>query len=127
LTSITGVGKMTSICLIIRTQSFEKFDNWRQAACYCGCAPFEYSSGTSINGRTRVSPLADLKLKSLLTMCALSAIRYDAELKAYYERKIVEGKNKMLIINNIRCKLLARIFAVINRNSPYVNTHRFAS
>jgi hypothetical protein len=89
-------------------------------------APFAYSSGTSIRGKTRVSPLADMKLKSLLNMCALVAIRRDKELRGYYERKLAEGKPKMLVINNVRCKLLARIFAVINRNSPFVNTWKFA-
>ncbi|KAA6334040.1 hypothetical protein EZS27_017603, partial [termite gut metagenome] len=71
--------------------------------------------------------LADMKLKSLLYMCALVAIRHDKELKTYYERKVAEGKSKMLVINNVRCKLLARIFAVINRNSPFINTWKFAA
>jgi transposase len=127
LMSIKGIGKITAIYLIISTKGFEKFANWRQMACYSGVAPFEYTSGTSVRGRTKVSQLADLKLKSLLNMCAIVAVRYDAELKVYYERKVAEGKPKMLVINNVRCKLLARIFAVINRNSPFVNTHKFAA
>jgi transposase len=39
--------------------------------------------------------------KSLLTMAALTAIRYDADLKAKYEQKVQEGKPKMCAINNI--------------------------
>ena len=85
------------------------------------------TSGTSIHGRTKVHPLADKKLKSLLNMCAIAAVRFDKELKYYYERKLTEGKNKMLVINNVRCKLLARVFAVINRNTPFINTFKFAS
>jgi len=127
LTSIKGIGKFTAIYLIICTKGFEKFENWRQLACYAGVAPFEYTSGTSIRGRTRVSPLADLKLKSLLNMCAIVAVRHDTELKTYYERKITEGKSKMLVINNVRCKLLARVFAVVNRKTPFVNTYKFAA
>ena len=56
------------------------------------------------------------KLKSLLNMCALVTIQHDRELKAYYKRKVAEGKPKMLVINNVRCKLLSRVFAVVNRN-----------
>lgn len=41
------------------------------------------------------------------------------ELKAYYLRKVEEGKNKMLIINAIRAKIIARMFAVIKRNDFY--------
>jgi hypothetical protein len=45
----------------------------------------------------------------------------------YYARKLAEGKPEMPVINNVRCKLLARVFAVINRESPYVNTRKFAA
>ena len=117
----------TAVYLIISTKGFDAFDNWRQLACYAGVAPFPYQSGTSIHGRNKVHPLADKKLKSLLNMCAIVAVRYDKELKEYYERKVAEGKPKMLVINNVRCKLLARVFAVVNRKTPFVDTYRFAS
>jgi transposase len=127
ITSIPGIGKQTAIYTIIATRGFETFDNWRQLACYAGVAPFPYQSGTSIRGHNKVHPLADKKLKTLLNMCAISAIRHDKELKTYYERKVAEGKAKMLVINNVRCKLLARIFAVINRKTTFINTYKFAS
>jgi hypothetical protein len=60
-------------------------------------------------------------------MCAIAAVRYDKELKAYYERKVAEGKPKMLVINNVRGKLLSRVFAVTSRQTPFINTHKFAS
>ena len=126
-TSIQGIGKQTAIYILIATKGFEMFDNWRQFACYAGVAPFPYQSGTSIRGRNKVHPFADKKLKSLLNMCALVAIRHDKELKTYYERKVAEGKSKMLVINNVRCKLLARIFAIINRKTTFINTYKFAS
>lgn len=127
LKSIPGIGMYTAIYLIVATKGFECFDNWRQLACYAGVAPFEYSSGSSIRGRTRVSHLADKKLKSLLNMCAITVVRHDMELKTYYQRKVAEGKPKMLVLNNVRCKLLARAFAVVNRNTPFVNTYKFAA
>ena len=127
LLSIPGIGMQTAIYSIIATKGFESFDNWRQLACYAGVAPFPYESGTSIRGRTKVHPLADKKLKSLLNLCAMTAIRYDKELKLYYERKVKEGKSKMLVINNVRCKLLARVFAVIKRQTPFIDTCKFAS
>lgn len=127
VTSIKGIGKFTAMYLIVCTNGFEKFENRRQMACYAGVAPFEHTSGTSVRGKTKVSPLADLKLKSLLNMCAIVAVQHDAELKAYYARKLAEGKPEMLVINNVRCKLLARVFAVMNRETPYVNTRKFAA
>ena len=52
-------------------------------------------------------------------MCALNAIRYDPNIKAYYERKVGEGKHRMNVINNVRNKLVHRIYAVVNTNSEY--------
>jgi transposase len=117
--SITGIGFATAVHLLIATENFTRFKEVRKLICYCGIAPFEHSSGTSIRGKRRVSQLANKKLKSLLTMAAISAIQHDPELKAKYEQKVKEGKAKMCVINIIRAKLLERIFAVIKRQSPY--------
>ena len=48
-------------------------------------------------------------------------------MKMYYERRLQEGKNEMSTINIVRNKLLARIFAVVHRGTPYVETHKFAA
>lgn len=125
--SIPGVGEQTSVYLIIATKGFAAFKNWRQFACYSGVAPFEFSSGSSIKRRTKVNHMADKKMKSLLQMCAMTALKYDPQLKAYYLKKKEEGKNSMLVLNNIRCKLISRVFAVINRETPFINTYKFAS
>jgi hypothetical protein len=69
-----------------------------------------------------VSNLANKKLKTALNMAALSAKKHDTQLKFYYEKKVSEGKNKMLVLNAVRCKIISRAFAVISRNSKYVDT-----
>jgi transposase len=122
ITSIKGVGKQTALFMIAYTNAFTLFDNWRKFASYAGTAPFPYQSGISIKGRTKVSHLANKKMKSLLNMCATSSIICNPEMKAYFEKRKAEGKNGMSTINIIRNKILARIFAVVNRGTPYVNT-----
>lgn len=125
--SVPGVGPQTAIYLIIKTRCFTKFKSWRQLACYAGIVPFDYSSGSSIKGRKRVSHLADKKMKSLLNMAALSAKRNDRQINIYFKRKVEEGKHIMVVQNNIRCKVLSRIFAVIGRGSIWVDTQKFAA
>jgi transposase len=117
--SVIGIGFATAVHLLIATENFTRFSDVRKLICYCGVAPFEHSSGTSIKGKVRVSHLANKKLKSLLTMAAISAIQHDPELKAKYEQKIEEGKAKMCVINIIRAKLIERVFAVIKKQKPY--------
>ncbi|MBK9592497.1 MAG: IS110 family transposase [Crocinitomicaceae bacterium] len=48
------------------------FANPKHLACYAGVAPFPNESGTVIK-RARVSKLANMKLKTLLHMAAMSA------------------------------------------------------
>ena len=122
ITSIDGVGAQTAMFMIAFTTGFTLFENSRKFASYAGIAPFPYQSGTSIRGRTRISCLGNMKFKSLLSNCATSAIKNNAEMKAYYQRRISEGKDKMSTINVIRNKILGRIFAVVQRGTPYVNT-----
>ncbi len=84
---------------------------WRSTICK--------KSGTSIGFKPGVSLYANKKLKKLLQLCALSAIKSDKEMRAYFERKVAEGKNKMCVINAIRNKLIHRVFAVIRDDRPY--------
>jgi len=125
--SIKGVGPQTALFLIVYTDKFTKFDNWRKFASYCGIAPFPNRSGISIRGKTKVSNLANKKIKSLLDQCAKTSIQHNPEMKLYYEKRVKIGKPKMSTINVIRNKILSRIFAVVKRGTPYVNTMGYIS
>jgi len=127
INSIKGVGPQTALFMIAFTDGFTRFETWRKFASYCGVAPFPHRSGTSVRGKTKVSNLANKKIKSLLDMCAKSAIQSNPEMKIYYERRTTEGKPKMSTINIIRNKLLSRIFAVVKRETPYVNTLAYSN
>ena len=59
--SVVGVGFVSAVNLLIYTNEFTMFDDSRSFACYCGIAPFEHSSGSSVRGRTRVSHMANKK------------------------------------------------------------------
>jgi transposase len=127
LTSLKGVGLVVACQLIYHTGNFTRFDSWRAFSSYCGTAPFEHRSGTSIYKRKQCHYLGDRKMKSLLSMASVSAIQHDSELRLYYKRKLAEGKDKMLAINNVRNKLIARAFAVVKRGTPYVVINQYAA
>lgn len=120
ITSVVGIGFVTAINLIVHTNGFTILKDTRKLACYCGVAPFEYSSGSSIRGRTKVHYMANKKLKCNLHMASLTAVKLDGDLKAYYERKVGEGKSKMSVLNAVKNKLLARVIAVVNKQELYV-------
>ena len=119
LVSIKGVGFIIAAYIIVYTQNFTRFQNSRKFSCYCGTAPFPHQSGTSIRGKTRVSHLANKRLKSLLEMGARTAIQYDPEIKQFYLNRVEKGKNKTSTLNIVRNKLIGRMFAVIKKQQPY--------
>jgi transposase len=121
LKSITGIGMMNAVILLCVTNNFQRFSDYRKFACYCGVAPFEHTSGISIRGKTKTSPLANKQVKVYLTSAAITAMCWDPQMKAYYKRKTAEGKHKASVINAIRAKILSRCFAVIRRQTPYVS------
>lgn len=126
INSIKGVGPQTALMMIVLTGGFSLFEKWRKFASYAGTAPFPNESGT-FKGRTKTSHLANKRIKALLSNCAVSAIQYNPEMKLYYQRRLEEGKNEMSTINIVRNKLLSRIFAVVQRGTPYVDTYGFAA
>jgi len=119
VTSVTGIGKVTATQILITTNEFKDINSAKQYACYAGVAPFVEESGI-FRGKGRVSHMANKKVKTLLHMSAIVAIQYNQDLKRYYHRKVNEQKkNKMSVINAVRNKLILRIFACVNHNSPY--------
>jgi transposase len=119
VSSVPGVARITFCYLVYFTNEFKNYTQAKQLACYCGVVPFEYTSGSSVKGKPKVHNMANKKMKKLLHTAALCAVTYYPEFKQYYERKIEEGKPKMLILNNVRNKIVLRIAAVIKNNLPY--------
>lgn len=119
ITSVTGVGAVTATEVIITTNEFKTIDCPKKYACYSGIAPFEHQSGSSIRGKTRVSSMGNKNIKKLLHMAALSACNCPGDMKTYFDRKVMEGKNKMLVINAVRNKIIGRIFACVKQNRFY--------
>ena len=126
VTSVEGIGPITAAEIIVSTNEFKNINKPKKFACYSGVAPFEHSSGTSIRGKSKVSHQANKTIKSLLHMGAMCVIRMkNSELRAYYIRKVAEGKNKMSVLNAIRNKLIQRIYACVQNKKIYEKNYNF--
>lgn len=118
VTSITGIGPITTCEMIIKTGNFNKIDSARKAASFAGTCPFPDSSGKNVK-KDKTSHMADKALKTLLFMCAMNAKMHNKELKLYYERKQMEGKPHFVIMNNIANKLLRIMYSVVKNETKY--------
>ena len=122
LISIVGVGLVVAVTTIVLTENFTTFTNPRKYASYIAIAPFPHESGTSVRGATKVSKQGFRQAKADLSISVLSAISHDPDIKDYWLRKKTEGKHTGTILNAIKFKLVLRMFAVVKRGTPYVNT-----
>jgi transposase len=126
ISSIKGIGPVNAWMTIAYTENFTSFTDPRKYAVFVGVIPFEHTSGTSIKGRKRVSHLAHKGLKSELNQAAKTAITHDPEIRAYAERKL-KNKAYPLVLNNVKFKLILRMFSLVKRGEKYVENYRKAA
>lgn len=123
LASIPGIGPVIAGWLLVYTQGFTRFGTARQFACFVGSAPFPHQSGIQ-KSSDRVSRWRCVRMKTLLLNGVNSAIQHDPEIGAYFRRKCSEGKHPQSVKNAVVCKLIYRVFAVVNRGTPYVKIYQ---
>jgi transposase len=123
--SVPGVGKVTAIGLLCYTNNFTSFASSKALGSYCGVVPFEHSSGR-YKGKEKVSFMANKKLKTLLHLCAVSSIKTNSIFKEYYIRKTeIEKKNKMLVLNNLRNKILKTVFSCVKNKVKFDREYKY--
>lgn len=126
LNSIKGIGPVNALMTICYTENFTCFTDGRSYAVYVGVVPFDHSSGSSLRGRKKVSHLANKELKQELNQAARVAIVQDRELRLYAEKKL-KTKPYRLVLNNVKFKLILRMFSLVKRGEFYVDDYKFAA
>lgn len=119
LLTIPGLGKRTAMMLIVITDGFKKFNNSKELVSYVGLCPRLYESGTSIKGKSRICKMGMAKLRRLLYLCSMRAIRSNQQCKIMFDRLKERGKNGKLAIVAIANKLIRQAFAVGTKNVAY--------
>lgn len=118
--SVKGIGPAIATEILIVTNEFKSINDPKKFACHAGVVPFNYSSG-QYKGKAKTSNKANKQLKALLHNGAMAAIQHSSEIRQYYLRKTAEGKNAMLVVNNVCNKLIHRVFSCVHRKEKYKN------
>lgn len=116
--SVKGIGPVIATDLIIKTGNFLVIETSKKAASYAGVCPFPNGSGKMV-GKSKTSPFADKKLKSLIYMGAKAAVKHNKEYRLYYQKKQQEGKPHYLIMNNVSNKMLRTVYSVVKNKTPF--------
>jgi transposase len=121
--SIKGIGIITAISIVAETNGFALIKNKAQLVCYAGYDVVRNESGTSVNGRTKISKKGNSHIGKALHFPALTAIRHDSDLKKAYERIIVNTKIKMKGVVALQRKILVLIYTLFKNNTTYEANH----
>jgi len=124
LKSIPGIGPKTAIMLVVLTDGFERFTSGSELCSYAGLTPVIRKSGSSVNGRSRISKIGNQKLRNLLFMCSFNACKYNKACREIYERLVAKGKSKKLALIAVCNKLLKQAFAIAKSGLVYDQTYR---
>jgi transposase len=122
--SIPGIGRKTSIMLLILTDGFTRFENSGQLCSFCGLTPNIKQSGTSIKSKSSITKMGNAKMRKAMYMCSLTAYKCNQACKALYDRIINQGKSKKLALIAVCNKLLKQAFAIANSGIEYNPNYR---
>ena len=92
LTSILEMGTKTAMLLIVLTEGFTSFENFRHLCYFIGITPTIRNSGTSVRGHSWIGKVGILKFWNLLFMCSITACRTNKACREIYERIDAKGK-----------------------------------
>lgn len=118
LQTIPAVGKVSSDHLLCLLRGRD-FRNARQAAALSGLIPLEYSSGSSVRGKPRLSKQGNPKLRAVLYMASVSALQHNPALKEIYMRLREKGKPALSALGALMRHLVHIAFGVLKHQKPY--------
>jgi transposase len=120
VTDVYGVGPIVAAFLIGYTGDVARFASPDHYAAYNGTAPIEVSSGGKT--RHRLSLHGNRKLNHAIHMAAVTQIRFDTPGRAYYDRKITEGKTKKEALRALKRRISDAIYRHLITDQHQVTT-----
>jgi transposase len=116
LTAVPGVGPQLSVTLLAELPELGRLGR-RQIAALVGVAPHARESGT-FKGRRMIWG-GRARVRTMLYMAALSAVRHNPLLRACYQRLLERGKARKLALVACMRKLLVILNAMLRDQVPW--------
>jgi transposase len=119
LQTIPGVGPILAATLIGELGDLRAFEHPKQLAHFVGVAPVVRTSGTSVDSRPHMSKRGNGRVRRMLYMGAMAAIRVDGPFADTFQHLLDEGKAPMSALGAIMRKLLVVCRGVLINNEDY--------
>ncbi|MDR3674840.1 MAG: IS110 family transposase [Acidobacteriota bacterium] len=125
LDSVPGIGETSAVQLLGELSVLAPDLEARQWVAFAGLDPREYTSGTSVHKKPRISKAGNKHLRHALFMPALVAVQHDPHLRAFYQHLLAKGKFKMQALVAVMRKLLHALYAMFKSHQPYDGSKLF--
>jgi transposase len=125
LLSACGIGPTSAVQILAQLAVLSADLDVRQWVAQAGLDPRQYSSGSSVHKKTRISKTGNRHLPRALYMPALVAIRHEPHLRAFYLHLVARGKAKMQALVAVMRKLLHAIFGMFKHQQPFDGTRLY--
>lgn len=116
--SMKGVGSITASIILGQTGSFRNYSNYKKIEKLAGFDLVEDSSGKRI-GRKVLSKRGRDLLRYGFYRIGIVAIAKNTEIRALYQKKLRQGKKKMVALISVMIKILRIIFSLIKNQQEY--------
>lgn len=127
LRAAKGIANRSAVLLLTELAVLDPTMSVRQVVAHAGLDPREYQSGSSVQKPPRISKAGNARLRAILYMNALSAIRHDKGARLFAARLRARGKKPMQAVVAVMRKLLHGIWIVLQRRVPFDNSILFAA
>ena len=117
--TIAGVGLLTATLVLVETRPLRAGATPKQVVAYAGLDPAPHESGTSVRGAGHISKKGNARLRQALYMAALSAVRCNPPLRAFYERLLAKGKRKQVALVAVARKLLVLMLTLLTHKRTF--------
>ena len=118
ITSITGVERIGGMVLL---HLFLKYPeaNQRQITSLAGLNPIYKQSGSSIQSKYSISKTGSKLYRGTLFMGIMSAVRFDKNFKAFYERLLANHKHTTQVQIAVMRKVIIIAHSLYKNNKKY--------
>ncbi|SFC47860.1 Transposase [Alkalibacterium subtropicum] len=117
--TIPGIGPINGATILGEIGDINKFSSPAKLVAFAGIDASVSQSGEFEGTHNVMSKRGSPYLRKALFSAALVASRHDPVFKAFYEKKISDGKHHLTALGAVSRKLCYVIYAILKKNEPY--------
>jgi len=120
LTTIPGIAPLTATILEACIGDVSRFPDYKKIVAYFGMNPTVCKSGKSLNRKSRLQKKGNARVRNILFMNVLTMIKHKVDpIYSFYQRKVDEGKAKLVAVTAAMRKLLVIIYEMLKNNESF--------